>query len=262
MTKPRPIPADFVEKIGTMNTFEAMEYFRTGDNQLRRWMRETGATSRGSIKRVLPDNIDELAKGRSIAQLAKLLGWPHGSLMKRLKTDRPDLHAACAWVGNCSSITALAKTQPPAPLTPPDDFEAMCERLTLTGLSQHYRRHADTIRRWLASSSAEARDAVTRNASRARSDNGKDCMGKIVAQRKQFQLRQIAADTSDKRPMSQADLAMRWLQHKGVCYPRRVHGEQYGGYVFSLCQTVLSADELIAEAKRRGWQPAAWPVAA
>lgn len=214
------------------------------------------------LLRQLPDNIDELAKGRSIANLAKLLGWPHGSLMKRLKADRPDLHAACAWVGNCSSATALAKTQPPTPLTPPDDFELMCYRLTLTGLAQHYRRHPGTIRRWLGGVSADARDAVARNATYARSDGGKQGANKRHDHRKQPQLRQINSDMSDQRPMSQADMAMRWLQKFGVCYPRRIHGDQYGGYVFSLCQTVLTGDELVAEAKRRGWQPYALPVAA
>lgn len=52
--------------------------------------------------------------------------------------------------------------------------------------------------------------------------------------------------------------AMRYLQRFGACYPRSVERKALHGYIFALKPGILSADDIIAEAKRRGWQPDAW----
>jgi hypothetical protein len=68
--------------------------------------------------------------------------------------------------------------------------------------------------------------------------------------------------TEQAMPKTTADLAMRFLQRFAPCYPRRVFDARYNGYIFKMRPGVLTADEIVAEAEKRGWRVDSWGVAA
>jgi hypothetical protein len=68
--------------------------------------------------------------------------------------------------------------------------------------------------------------------------------------------------TEQAMPKTTADLAMRFLQRFAPCYPRRVFNPKMDGYIFKMRPGVLTADEIVAEAEKRGWRVDSWGVAA
>ena len=219
-------------------------------------------------------------------------GFADDAKVMKLKDLRAKYGAGAStlkrWCDACQREPQLERRTVPA------DFVAMAQTMTLRQLAAHYSANKRTIGKWLTQhgmSKAHKKwlpanidelmkgrlitevaaelglnrntlsdmlrrerpdlyDAARQRGIRSSAAYRRTTVGQIV-------LKPMRTTVAPAPIMSQADLAMRWLQRVGVCYPLRVYGRNLPGYRFM--GRLWQADELVAEAKRRGWQPDTWP---
>jgi len=212
---PRPAPADFVRLAGTMKYEEARVFWGAGAATLMRWSRETGVKIGKKIKHVWPDDLAEIAEGKTIPQLAKALRWADETVRRRLEIEHPEIYARCR---------ANARKDRPMPA----DFPARCGTMTRNALKKHYHCASDTLSIWFKQAGLRPAPA-----------------------RKAFHIGPKPPKPVQEGALSRADLAMRYLQRFSQCYPLRIHRKDLQGYRFM--GRAWQDEELIAEAERRGW---------
>lgn len=248
----RTTPSDFAEHAVTMTERELCAHYCTGPYVVRRWREETGV--RRDRMRAMPDDFVAVAKTMTIEQLMRHYRARH-SLVKRWLSD----------IGQKGERRLLR-----APV--PADFLIQCKLNGKTRLRVVYQCSERQIEYWLQQAGEQARALVAAAGARAMVEAGRRNAALQKAARAA-----AAKDAPTKRnpvamkptgwklplvkdaqtsPVTRADQAMRWLQRKGPCYPLRIYGANLPGYRFS--GRLWQADELIAEAERRGWQPDAW----
>jgi hypothetical protein len=215
---PRPAPADFVRLAGTMKYEEARVFWGAGAATLMRWSRETGVKIGKKIKHVWPDDLAEIAEGKTIPQLAKALKWADETVRRRLEIEHPEIYAKCR--------VNARKDRPMPP-----DVPARCGTMTGNALKKHYHCASDTLTIWF-------KQAGTRPA----------------PARKAFHIGPKPPKPVQEGALSRADLAMRYLQRVGygACFPLRVRKSGMSGYRY--LNRNWTDEELIEEARRRGFE--------
>jgi hypothetical protein len=249
----RPAPSDFAEHAITMTERELCAHYRTGPYVVRRWRDETGV--KRDRMRAMPDDFVAVAKTMTIEQLMRHYRARH-SLVKRWLSD----------IGHTGEKRLLR-----APV--PADFLAQCKMNGKTRLRAVYQCSERQIEYWLEQAGDQARALVAAAGARAMVEAGRrnaamQKAARAAAAKDAPKHNPVAMKpTGWKLPLvkdaqtsavTRADQAMRWLQRKvPYCYPLRVTcGGNIPGY--RMLSRVWQADELIAEAERRGWQPDAW----
>jgi hypothetical protein len=198
--KPRekPVPADFAEKAAVMGHAELRKLFHASGPVIVRWLAQIGVSK--SNRRALPANIDDIAEGRNIRQIARLLDWNEVVLRNLLKRERPDLYIKARAVGRMMNTVA-------------------------------------------------ARAVAQRKAAQQAKKPAKTGVVKLPRVR-------VAIIRDQAEPRTTADHAMRWLQRIGPCYPSRIINPVLDDYCFRGVR--MTGTQLVAEARRRGWNPDAW----
>lgn len=249
----REVPADWHIMAPKMTQLQAAEHYQCGKQRIVRWMRQTGIMC-GQIapncKKYFPPNIAELAHGQTVTTLSEKLGWSASALRQRIRREFPDLHAHL--VENGKEYTRAATMERMRgndrfcrPI--PDDFAQAMRTLSRKELAQRYRAHQNTISKWVAAMPADV-VAEYRNKGRARA---------TAAIKGAFALKNLsAAGNLQADAKTEADKAMRWLQRYGPCYPMRIYNKALDDYSFRGIR--MSGQALIAEARKRGWNPDAW----
>lgn len=247
----RPAPSDFAEHAAAMTDIELCAHYRAGIYVVRRWREEAGV--KRDRARAMPDDFATVANTMTTEQLMRHYRARH-AIVKR-------------WLADIGEKREKRLLRAPVPA----DFMAQCKINGKTRLRAIYKCSERQIEYWLQEAGDSARALVATAGARAMVEAGR----RNAALQKAA--RQAAAKDAPKRnpvamkptgwklpvmkdvqtlPVSKADQAMRWLQRKGPCYPLRIYGANLPGYRFA--GRLWQADELIAEAERRGWQPDAW----
>ena len=266
----RPCPDDFATVAPTMSQDKLAKHYRCSDLKIKEWLRETGLRSSGKNRpKTLPADIETLAVGHCIASLAKVLGWSDCTLGKHLLRHKPALHKELRNRGNAISAGVMIHTPPPAQPKKqrPDDFEQRCRWMNKTQLKKHYAVSLLIITRWIEESPPHVAEWVRANGRDACIQLGalggrakKIAVGITEKKPRFYPARRPAGQRQpvpcQVAPMSRADMAMRWLQRFGPCYPMRIHLKALDDYMILGCR--MPAAAVIAEAERRGWQPDAW----
>ncbi len=169
-------------------------------------------------------------------------------------------HYKASWRTIAAWVKASGISRPPyvdstrRPL--PDDFEELClSGMTRAELEATYQCSNSPITRWLGMVSAEAREAVNQAGYRS---HRQKAVQQAIKSRKTGFVRDLSPTNIQRAPVGNVEQAMRYLQRFGACYPRSIHMKALEGYTFVLRPGVLSGDDIVAEAKRRGWNPDAW----
>jgi hypothetical protein len=217
------LPADFVEVAATMTWLALKEHYRCGERTLHRWMLESNV-SQTRKRRELPDNVAELAKTMCVSEIAEAIGWKRSTLRERLAKEQPKIYAMAVNNGYDRQREGQLKG-------------AAANKLKAE-------RHPRIV---------EKRKPAARGP------------------RYNYTPSRATVGTEQAMPKTTADLAARFLQGYAPCYPRRIYdpkfphgssGPQYDGYIFKMRPGVLTADEIVAEAEKRGWRVDSWGVAA
>lgn len=249
----REVPADWHIMAPKMTQLQAAEHYQCGKQRIVRWMAETGIKCgrlAPNCRKDFPANITELAEGQTIPSLAEKLGWSASTLRGRIRQEFPDLHRQLVENGRHHISEATAERMKGSrflrrPI--PDDFAQAMRTLSRSELAQRYRAHEKTISKWVAAMPADV-VAEYRNKGRARA---------TAAIKGAFALKNLsAAGNLQADAKTEADKAMRWLQRYGPCYPMRIYNKALDDYSFRGIR--MSGQALIAEARKRGWNPDAW----
>lgn len=267
----RPVPADFAAVAPTMSQVKLAKHYRCSDMKIKEWLRETGVRSGGQRgrRKTLPADLEQFAAGHCIASLAKVLGWSDCTLGKHLKRHKPAIYEALRARGNEISANVMIITPPPPQPKKqrPDDFEQRCRTMNKRQLQEHYGCSLRIVTRWIEESPSHVADWVRDNAREACMQSGalggrarKIAHGITEKKPRFYPARRPAGQRiplpAQTAPTSRADMAMRWLQRFGPCYPMRVHMKALDDYM--ILGRRMPAAAVIAEAERRGWQPDAW----
>jgi len=202
-------------------------------------------------------------------QVAANMTWLE--LKEHYRTGERTLHR---WMNE----TGIAQTRKRRPL--PDNIAELAKTMCMAEIARHCGWKATTLRERLAKELPQVY-AMAANNGYDRQRQGARIAGalrQLHAERmpKPVEKRIPAArgpryrytpskatvGTEQTMPKTTADLAMRFLQRFAPCYPRRVFDARYDGYIFKMRPGVLTADEIVAEAQKRGWRVDSWGVAA
>lgn len=246
----RPVPDDWQMVAPHMTQPELAKHYRTSYRVIKRWVKETSvATSGTQTVMKLPDNLEELAQVHSFRTLAALLKRSPDRLRQRVRIERPDLFEIMAQNGQRNVMAANSIPMPA------EFVEACFAGMSRAKLSIDFGVSNTVISRWLNEAGPDAKravDAAAKEAIRAAAvASGKKARGT-------FALKPLCKDNIQRAAVGQVEQAMRYLQRFGACYPRNVHHPILEGYTFVLKPGVLTGDQIIAEAKRRGWNSDAW----
>lgn len=249
----REVPADWHIMAPKMTQLEAAAYYQCGKVRIVRWMAETGIKCgrlAPNCRRDFPANIAELAKGESIPTLAEKLGWGASTLRHRIRREFPDLHAQLVKNGRehiATSTSARMKGSDHLRRPIPDDFAHAMRTMNRAQMARHYNAHENTVSKWISQMPA---DLVAEYRQRIRAKA-------TAAVKGTFALKKLSCPTPMQAGvMTLADKAMRWLQRYGPCYPMRIYNKVLDDYSFRGVR--MSGQALIAEARKRGWNPDAW----
>ena len=242
----RPIPADWADVAPRLTQPELMAHYRCNDRCVRRWMAESGVNTKGANRRAWPADLEQIAIGKSVTDIARAIGWARNTLDQRLKAEYPELHAkavACGLAQNAGAVAIRREV--------PDCFEGMCGKMSVSQLALHYRASTVTIRKWLAvrpHCAARVEMVATRNMAMSAK--------KARRQRYSHAPSKPQVGSEQVQAVTYIQQAIRFLQPHGVCYSRSVLHPKLEGYLFR--GVVMTGAEIIAEATKRGWNPDAW----
>jgi hypothetical protein len=149
----------------------------------------------------------------------------------------------------------------------PANIAELCAQYSLREVARQIRWNGDTLRARLKLEYPELHAMASANGHLRRAEAGRAASQAMnrprqpvpkAMRRPPIKLPRlgITANNDQVQPVKKADKAMRWLQRFGPCYPRRVILPALDDYSFKGC--IMTADEIIAEAERRGWEPDAW----
>ena len=159
-------------------------------------------------------------------------------------------------IGRWRAFLGLCK-KPIAPDDLPEDVEELAQFMSIKGMASHYGWGKDTFRTALkrlrpdlckiaAANGVEERRAAGRT-------GGKDA-AKAAKLKRLAERRAKGGNVALVRPPEEkAVLAMSYLRPWGSCYPLKVRYPERDGYWFYGRE--WTDEQLIAEAKRRGWVP-------
>lgn len=242
----RPIPADWADVAPRSTQLELMAHYRCSDKCVRRWMAESGVNTKGANRRVWPANIEQIAEGKSVTDIARAIGWSRNTLDQRLKAEYPELHAKAVALGVSQHAGAVAVRR-----EVPDGFEAMCGKMSVSQLAMHYRASTVTVRKWL-----DVRPHCAARVDMVASRNMAMAAKRARRQRYAHAPSKPQVGSEQVQAVTHVQQAMRYLQRYAPCYPRSVHHPILEGYLFR--GVVMTGAEIIAEATKRGWNPDAW----
>jgi len=243
MQKPtRPMPPDFKRRYHNETRDALCKHYQCGHSTFSRWAREAGLEGkRDSCKAKLPDNIEALAKGRNIKQLAAVVGLAPSTLAERLTSEHPKVLAMCR---------AVSSALPPLP----DDFEKFAVTLSIQAACKHYQRDDKTIRRWIAMMEPAWKDRRDHNMKmRVREQQKINARNNFSLPRRAgtMDLPAVSGDTYSQA----AHHLRRWFAP--VYDAGKVYGKALAG-VYVVGNRRMSADDMLALAEERGFDAGAW----
>lgn len=261
---PRPVPSDFAAVAVGKSRDELCDIYKAGKQTIARWRDEVAGKGKLRIRQPvqLPDNISELAQGKSIAGLAKVLNMHSATLWSVMKKQRPDLFEMCRANGNLAKVRHAVVAAGHATLERPGDFDDVVSGMSIAQAAKHWGCGVKTIHKWLRTSPEWVREGMAK-ARIERSRAGAINSGRASLRRQRqggggnASVLRYLGDTVHEAPILPRDRqAMRYLQKFGPCYPMSVHNKALDGYSFRGIR--MTAAQIIAEAEKRGWNPDAW----
>lgn len=227
----RPMPADFAGNARIMTQRELCQLYGAGTGVVRRWLTEARISR--SKQRPMP---------------ADFFKNYH-----RMSWEDLQAHYACSahTMGRWVKQLGLAKSVGRYCLPP--NIAELCETHNLTSLARELGWDVTTVKRRLRVDRPDLYDMAQSNGVQQAGQQKKR-----ISTPGHFAMKPMCARIEHHGVMSEADKAMRYLQRYGFgsCYPLRIYGKTLPGYRYM--GRVWQDDELIAEAKRRGWKPDGW----
>lgn len=243
----QPVPADFAELAGTHCNDWVRQHYGISKKILHRWRRETGVPApqppqrragflfppRG--KRPIPEDFAQQAASKSQKELRE-----HYSVSWEI----------CRRWYKEAGIPPAPRSVRPEYIPAPADFVEMCAKLYPAALARHYGVSHEKISRWIADTGALPR-AYRRPKPQPIKRAKPSPKGRMALP---------AAPRQAAAPSGQEEEAAQFLRR---FYPFVFHCNERGGAnlkgKFWRCgNTVLTPEELIERAKRKGWNPSAW----
>lgn len=242
----RPVPDTFADDARVMTRLQLRLKYVAGYSTIDRWVAEVGQVVRPRLKPVPADLTAEVAAVLSTEVIAQ----------------RYDVHVTVArrWVQELG-LNKCQRFDLPANIA-----EIMAENTVRSG-AKVLGVHEGTLRRLLRRDRPDLHKLALRNAAVMLAERNaamKRVAHDVLRQEPAKPRKLMPRAPSGQRqpvpcqstPKTRADMAMRWLQRFGPCYPMSVHLKALDDYM--ILGRRMSAAAVIAEAERRGWQPDAW----
>lgn len=240
----RPAPADLERRYMTMKRDELLVYYKCGDSTLARWLKEAGIKRKpsyfASLKKSLPANLAELAHGKNLRELAKIIGMTSEYLGHRLQQEAPAVYEHCR---------ANSRRQKPIP----DDFAEVGMMLSTSRLAAHYKTGESTIKRWCQMMPLEwQRERAAGMQKRSATLN------KPAHSRAKMTWAPVARIPEAAGDM--ASQAARYLQrfYSNVFNVGKVYGKKALEDTYAVGTLRMHRDDMIALAEERGFDINAW----
>lgn len=232
MTARRSMPADFAERSAGKSLNQIISMYGCGASVAVRWRRELSGEvpvrlSPGPDRRPMPDDFAQHA-----LETNKMLAERYRATGGTIKRWREQI--------------GVKVNDPSAPVEVPQGFRLVAPELTMQELRQRYRRSEAIIYRWCRQASVQLRTIRKKTDKAQRPSLGG--MGRAKP-----------APLNQHRDMTHAGQAADYLRRFGPVV-RCNAGGQYDptGPCWRRGSTILSADEVIARARRQGFNPDAW----
>jgi transposase len=243
----RPLPSDFAEHATKRSVELKRMYGVKADSVIKRWRKEVGIRGLPSRFKSAPADFAEQA-----AKLTRRGLRMHYGTSWRL-IDRWTEETGCQPVVNETPIPVLEV---------PEDFAAVAPTKSLTELTKHYRRGVKTVKRWLAETGVAPlvpkpgprtkRKYAPRAPKPAPEPRVKSVKGRVI----------LPAAARQAAPLiGRENEAAQHLRRHFPCVFRCTKSgtaDQKGSLWRVGNAQPLTPDELLAKARRWGWDPDAW----
>lgn len=230
----RPVPADFAEVYGTMPRHELAAHYKCSNRKITEWAQELGVKN---AKRPVPADFAQR----------------HAELTN--KALRAHYQATSSTITRWIREAGVSKQN--VFKLPPDIDELVAGHSYIT-LAEALGCGRDALRNRIMRDRPDLHAVIVATSRHLAAIAGAEARRKLIATRRiPISAPKIKVTRATDNASTQADLARAYLQRFGPCYSAKFSAQpQRGGYFFKGLHYTDQA--LIAEAKRRGWEPDAW----
>ena len=243
-----PLPADFAEHAHKKNG-EIRAIYGICLTVLYRWRAEAGLPARrhsgGRKPREIPADLAELAPRMVMKQLTRHYGL-HRNVLKAM----------------LERIGVKAKTFNPIRYETPADFADRAKVMTAHALSKHYGVDSKVVRRWCDEAGVQPQRkpaAKPKAPKQAREPKPKPAQRprRVVSGGMSLATMQVAIPPAHDGSL--AARAAEYLRRRDAVFRCDEAGKpDHKGALWFTCSRTWTADELIARAEAKGWDPHAW----
>lgn len=216
----RPVPDDFTAFAQGKTLRQLRLHYKTGESTVSRWLHESGVRAQRHYAEPLPETVAEMAKTMSLTEIAAAIKMHRCTFAIKFRQQFPGLHELAKQNGLRRAQEAGAQGSAK---------RALAVRAQKAAAKQKAKAEPRAVKAPAPAPPKQARRGTVAVTGFVKPAPAQD------------------------RINSEADAARAFLQRFGPCFSRKVYGPKCEGYVFN--NQVYSADALIDEAVRRGWDP-------
>lgn len=236
----RQMPAGFAEDARVMNNSQLHEKYRARWSTLKRWRDELGIAPPTS-KIVIPDNIEELSRTMTVAEIARHCGYQSAdSFRRRFMAENPAAYAMARRNGLALSIKR-ARELGKSNVVIPEGFAAKARGMSVVEAARHYGVRTERIRTWSR--------AIGNGLPEAMAANGAEASKRAAAARR----KEIAEKKAARPDVTLAEKVMTHIRRatRFIVHSDRIYGGS--GDVYYVGNRKMDWDGLMAVAQRYGF---------